>query len=162
MVSKRWDILWNTRLGVRYHMHLQNFYSKAGKFITVFSLVTSSAAFVTIYQNNTTCAKVLACLVTLAQILDLVVDTKGRSLFHASLRQKYLYLESDIIAKEEHSEDELTTFQQRRISIEIEEPPIMNSVIDLCHNELVKVHNCGDDKLEKMDAWPSIKAWFFS
>lgn len=156
------DLMWNTRLGIRYHMHLQNFYSRIGKFITVLSLVTSSAAFATIYQQNIDLAKVLACVVALAQILDLVIDTKGKSLLHASLRQKYLHLEIELSASDYITSCQMKEFQSKRIGIELEEPPVFASLIDKCHNELVKVYALDEKYLEKMGSWSKFQSWLLS
>ncbi|ELL0574973.1 hypothetical protein Q6U63_004348 [Vibrio fluvialis] len=160
--KRHWDLLWNTRLGVRYHMHLQNFYSRVGKGITVLSLVASSAAFATIWSQNSSAAKVLACIVALAQILDLVIDTKGKALLHSSLRQKYLNLELELSDVSQIATEEAKSFEQKRISIEVEEPPVFDSLIDKCHNELVKVYGLDDDQKEPMGKWSSFKAWWFS
>lgn len=160
--KRHWNLMWNTRLGIRYHMHLQNFYSRISKFITVLSLVTSSAAFATIYQQNIELTKVLACIVALAQILDLVIDTKGKSLLHASLRQKYLHLEMDLSSSDSIIESDMKGFQVKRINIELEEPPMFNSVLDKCHNELVKVHGLGDEQLEPLGIWVKFKSWLIS
>lgn len=160
--KRHWDLLWNTRLGVRYHMHLQNYYSRIGKGITVLSLVTSSAAFATLWAQEQNLAKVLACIVALAQILDLVIDTKGKALLHASLRQKYLALELELSDITQVVDEDTKAFEQKRINIEIEEPPIFDSLIDQCHNELVKVYDLEDKYIEPMGNWHSFKAWWLS
>jgi len=160
--QRHWNLLWNTRLGIRYHMHLQNFYSRIGKGITVLSLVTSSAAFATLWAHNTDVAKLLACIVALAQILDLVIDTKGKALLHASLRQKYLNLELELSDKSGVEDKDAKFFEQKRINIEIEEPPVFGSLLDKCHNELVKVYDLADTHKEPMGKWHSIKAWWLS
>ncbi|ODS10931.1 hypothetical protein [Vibrio scophthalmi] len=160
--DRHWNIMWNVRLGTRYHMHLQNFYSRIGKFITVISLVSSSAAFASVYQQDMTLTKALACVVALAQILDLVIDTKGKSLLHASLKQKYLHLESELSGVTYLTEEQEKMFAQKRISIELEEPPLFDSLLDKCHNELVKAYGLDSEQLEQLSRWTKTKAWWFS
>jgi hypothetical protein len=160
--DRHWSLLWNTQLGVRYHMHMQSFYARFGKFVTAFSLVMSSAAFATIYQSDNGIAKWLACAVALAQILELVIDSKAKTTLHASLRQKYLQLELELSGRDFIYDYEEKSLKAKRIAIEVEEPPLIQALGDRCHNELSKVYDLGEDKMVKMPWYQSLKANFYS
>lgn len=159
--NRRWDLLWNAQLGTRYHMHLQRFYARMGRAVTVISLVSSSAAFAFFFQQEGQLAQALTCLVALVQILDLVVDTKGKTLVHASLKQRYLHLEAELLGVLRVNEEQSKGYQERRMSIELEEPPIIDVLIDKCHNELAKVHGLKSHQ-ETIPTWNRVKAWWYS
>ncbi|ANQ26831.1 hypothetical protein BA894_10360 [Vibrio natriegens] len=159
--DRLWNLRWNTQLGIRYHMHLQNFYSRMRRFVTVLSLISSSAAFAFIFQNNTEAAKWLACVVALSQILDLVFDSSGKALLHASLRQRYLALEVELTGINHIGLEQEKNFKQKQVNIEIEEPPIIDALLDKCHNELAKVHGFNDHH-EEVSKVSRLKAWWYS
>lgn len=161
-LNRHWDMLWNSRLGVRYHMHLQAAYSRLGKFITAFTLLMSSAAFTAVYQSKAAppeLATWLMCVAALLQVLELVVDTKSKAILHSTLRQRYLQLELALSGRSYILETEEVDFKETRISIEIEEPPIVKALMDKCHNELVDIYY---DKPEphktKLSFWAKLKA----
>lgn len=142
-LDRHWGLLWNARLGIRYHMHLHAAYSRMGKFITAFTLLMSTAAFTAVYQSEGVppeLAKWLVCIAALLQTIELVVDTKGKAILHSTLRQKYLHFELSLLGRQYILESEEKEFNQERVSIEVEEPPINRALIDFCHNELVNIY----------------------
>lgn len=160
--NRHWDLHWNNQLGVRYHMHMQRYYERLGRFITAFSLVMSSAAFAVLFGTNSTLAKYLAAMVAMAQTLELVIDTKGKSALHNSLRQRYIQLDSLLAGKSSITIDEERAFAEKRAAIEIEEPPVINSLMDKCHNEVAKVKGLDVEHFTVMGRWSSCVAFWYS
>jgi|GEM_PF-3130012 len=160
--NRHWKLLWNTQLGVRYHMHMQNCYARFGKFVTALSLVMSSAAFATFYQNDNGWAKWLACAVALIQTLELVIDSKSKTTLHASLRQKYLQLELELSERDFIYDYEQKSLTAKRIAIEVEEPPIIKELMDHCNNELVTVYDLEDENKIHMGRYERFKANLYS
>ncbi|MCE7729248.1 hypothetical protein [Vibrio campbellii] len=158
--DRHWDLLWNTQLGVRYHMHLQNYYTRIGKFITAFTLLMSSAAFAVVYQSNSELSKWLMCIAAMLQVAELVIDTKSNATLHASLRQRYLQLELALAGKTYVLEEEEKSFKQTRTQIEIDEPPVIKSLMDRCHNELCIVHGIENHHQQKW--YENFAAWWRS
>jgi len=161
-LNRHWLLLWNTQLGVRYHMHMQNCYARFGKFVTAFSLIMSSAAFATIYNSDMRTAQFLACAVALIQTLELVVDSKSKTTLHASLRQKYLQLELELSGRDFIYECEQKSLTAKRIAIEVEEPPIIEALMHKCNNELVKVYDLGDDRKVVLTSYQYVISWLYS
>lgn len=162
-IDRHWDFLWNTRLGIRYHMHLQASYTRLGKFITAFTLLMSSAAFASIYESNEAPKELSTCLICIAallQVLELVIDTKTKAILHSTLRQKYLQLELSLCGRNYILESEESNFKQSRISIELEEPPIIKALMDKCHNELVNIYYDEPDEYKVHVTFWS-KCWAF-
>ncbi|MGY6037936.1 hypothetical protein [Aeromonas sp. AE23HZ002T15] len=160
--NRHWEGLWNVRLGIRYHMHLQSYYSKFGKFVTAFTLILSTSAGATLLNYNVDMAKVLAFSAAVFQVLELVVDSKSKLLLHSNLRQRYIQLESELLmGRDELTKEEYGFIKNKIASIEMEEPPIISALMTSCHNELAKVHGLTAN-FEKMSFWDKRKAQWYS
>ncbi|QMS74792.1 hypothetical protein [Aeromonas veronii] len=160
--KRHWQVLWNVRLGIRYHMHLQNFHSRFGKFVTAFTLILSTSAGATLINANVDFAKIFAFSAAVLQVLELVVDSKAKLFLHSNLRQHYIRLESELLSGgDELTKIEFGIIKNKIASIEVEEPPIITSLMKLCHNELVKVYRCADN-IESMKCWEKLIAYWFS
>ena len=143
--DRHWDLLWNTQLGVRYHMHLQSCYARFGKFVTAFSLVMGSAAFGSFFQTDNGIGQWLTFAVVLAQTLELVIDSKAKTILHISLRQQYLQLELELSGRDFIFSDEERALKAKKTAIEVEEPPVIKALMDRCNNELATVYKLGDE-----------------
>ncbi|HCH5588248.1 TPA: hypothetical protein NKZ51_003556 [Vibrio parahaemolyticus] len=148
--QRHWDLLWNTQLGIRYHMHMQNFYSKFGKFVTAFTLILSTSAGAAIIATTPEAAKIAAFSAAILQIIELVMDSKSKTSLHTSLRQRYINLESDLSQYEHFTVSEAAKYKNIKAAIEVEEPPIKFSISEKCHNELVKVHKLDDEEKQSI------------
>ncbi|KOE82154.1 hypothetical protein ACS86_10195 [Vibrio alginolyticus] len=158
--NRHWELKWNTQLGVRYHMHLERFYSRLGKFITAFTLVMSTSAFATIYQTNSDLTKWLVAIAALLQVLELVIDTKSKAKLHASLRQRYLQLEIALSGVEYVTANENSRLQEMRIKIEVDEPPMNSHLMDKCHNELCHIYRLNNNKCKRGLIGVLIAGWY--
>lgn len=160
--DRHWHMQWNLQLGIRYHMHMQNFYGRFGKFVTAFTLILSTSAGATLIGSHAEIAKILVFSAALLQTLELVIDSKTKTILHATLRQRYIQLESELSNSDCLSKSEEAIFKNKRASIEIEEPPIVFSLLDKCNNELVKVHNLNDSHIQEMSFLKNITSWWYS
>ncbi len=137
--SRWWALVWNTRLGIRYHLYAQSHYLKLGKLFTIVTLIASSAAFAVILEQHKSFAILFTLLAAFVQILDLVIDTKSNAIQHSSLRQRYVQLEVELLSKEKLTAEEANIFVQQRASIERDEPPLIKHLMTHCHNEQSRV-----------------------
>lgn len=160
--DRHWDMLWNVQLGIRYHMHMQNFYGRFGKIVTAFTLILSTSAGVTLIGSNLDIAKILAFTAALLQILELVIDSKTKTILHTTLRQRYIQLESELANSDYLTKSENAALKAKRSCIEIEEPPIISSLMNVCNNELVKVYDLDDSYKQDLSLMNKLKAWWFS
>lgn len=160
--QRHWDLLWNTQLGIRYHMHMQNFYNKFGKFVTAFTLILSTSAGAAIIATTPDAAKVAAFSAAILQIIELVMDSKSKTSLHTSLRQRYINLESDLSKYEHFTIAEAAKYKNIKAAIEVEEPPIKFSVNEKCHNELVKVHKLDDEEKQSISLFRRVFGIWYS
>ncbi|EOX4928782.1 hypothetical protein WKW58_03305 [Vibrio alginolyticus] len=158
--SRWWNLMWNTRLGIRYHLYAQSVYQKVAKFITIFTLAASSAAFTVVLNKNETLALTFTLIAAFLQIVDLVVDTKSKATLHSTLRQKYLQLEVLLQEHDQLTKEGAHTFNQTKASIELEEPPLIKSLMTYCHNEQARV-DLGENSTHQVPIgrWTRLKIW---
>lgn len=81
----------------------------------------------------------MAGIVAFANIIDLVWDVSGRLHLHTDLRRRYLGLEADLISKDQLTQEDYQSFQQRIKHIECDELPIKKTLMDICHNEVLHI-----------------------
>lgn len=156
-----WAITWNIQLGIRYHMHMQNFYSRFGKFVTVFTLILSTSAGATMFGTDTNLSKSLAFMAALLQALELVIDSKSKVTLHTTLRHKYIQLNAELAAYDSLIKDDEARFKAKIALIEVEEPPIIYSLMDSCNNELVKVYNLPSSHYAKLSFPRNMISWWY-
>ncbi len=149
--QKHWELLWNTQLGIRYHMHMQNFYSRFGKLVTALTLILSTSAGAAVISTNPDVAKFAAFSAAILQIIELVMDSKSKTSLHTTLRQRYIILESELYQHEYLDINEAAKYRQVKASIEVEEPPVKLSIMGKCHNELVQVHKLDENDKQKIN-----------
>ncbi|OXD33820.1 hypothetical protein [Vibrio parahaemolyticus] len=156
--QRLWELVWNTRLGIRYHLYAQSHYQKLAKFVTIFTLFASSAAFAVVLNKNENLAAALALIAAFLQIFDLVIDTKSKATTHSTLRQKYLQLEVSLQRYDRLTIEDADQFNRTRASIELEEPPLIRSLMTYVHNEQVRVEwGENSERQVKLDWWTSLK-----
>lgn len=157
-----WKLAWNIQLGIRYHMHMQNFYGRFGKFVTIFTLILSTSAGATLFGSATDIAKILAFMAALLQAFELVIDSKSKLTLHTTLRQKYIQLGAELAVYDSLIKDDEARFKAKIALIEVEEPPIIYSLMDSCHNELVKSHKLEASNYELLSFPRNIIAWWYN
>lgn len=160
--ERYWKLAWNIQLGIRYHMHMQNFYGRFGKFVTIFTLILSTSAGATLFGSATDIAKILAFMAALLQAFELVIDSKSKLTLHTTLRQKYIQLGAELAVYDSLIKDDEARFKAKIALIEVEEPPIIYSLMDSCHNELVKSHKLEASNYELLSFPRNIIAWWYN
>ncbi len=135
--------LFGVRRSVRYHQRRQSYFEACHTFIAALQVIFGSSAVAAILSNSGIWVGVsLAAVPPLLASVDLVFGTSRRATLHASLGRRFSQLEADMVPHEVDSStlgsDGLTRFQQRRLSIEADEPPKLRVVDLLSHNDLVR------------------------
>jgi len=145
-------LLYNVRLGIRYHMHRQAFFERWHRLTGIISLAGGSTAVVSVLANPML-AKAAGAAIALSQAVDLMVDTRKQAELHRDLRRRYTLLEPRLT--DTHLEQsELATINENIKNIEIEEPPIKHWLMGLCQNETLTV--MGRSQATDPESWTHI------
>ena len=151
------DVLHNVRTGARYHMRRQAFFEKWHRFTGLVSLVLSSAAVWAFIGPHSKYATGLADFIAITQAIDLMFETQKRSNLHAELRRRYVALEPALAESQELSEECYADRKGKIAMIELDEPPIKDTLIALAQNEAATVS--GYTKDDNPETFTDLK-WF--
>lgn len=135
--------LFGVRRSVRYHQRRQSYFEACHTFIAAMQVIFGSSAVAAILSNSGIWVGVsLAAVPPLLASVDLVFGTSRRATLHSALGRRFSQLEADMVPYEADSstlsDDDLTHFRQRRLSIEADEAPKLRVVDLLSHNDLVR------------------------
>lgn len=137
--EEMWALLFGVRRSARYHDRRVRFYDFMHTSATATALIFGSAAVAGVLstnQNGDKVAVVSAALVSIFAAFDLVCGFSRKTWQHAELKRRFLLLEGKIIGN--HDDDSLGCYQAERLTIEMDEPPVMRALDLLCHNELLR------------------------
>ncbi len=135
------SLLFDTRRSWRYHEWRVKFFRRFSNWRLVLASLSTSATFAMLLKLGaadvwvTVFAGVSAVLVA----MDLAIRFADRERQHESLLRHYKALERDIVIKGAGlAEPDYDAFQGRYLEIEMEEPPILHTLNDLCHNAEIR------------------------
>ena len=81
---------------------------------------------------------VLAAVAAIAAALDMVLAVTQQAWIHGDLAKQWIHLERDIVQANARDEVALRTLQDRRLAIEMDEPPVLEVLDIQMHNALCK------------------------
>ena len=92
-------------------------------------------------MQNQTLATISAAVVAILQCIDLIFDTRGKSILHMELKNEYLN-QMKILkknsSKEKLSDELLDELQVYIHGIEMKEPPVKKYLLEIAHNDTCK------------------------
>ena len=157
-LDRHWSVSYNIGLGIRYHMMRQQFFGKWHRITAALSLAFSTSAVATL-ANDAKIGAIFAGIVAVLQALDLVIETRKNSELHNELRQEYIRLESEMfIHSDSLTKEEYASFMSKLKAIELKEPPIMYTLLELCRYDVNNVHNLENNN--KMNFFKKLTANF--
>lgn len=142
----RHNLLWSVQRSARYHARRQAFFDRWRRITAGIGVIFGSAAAADLLNGGGHLVAVIASfLVAAASALDLVVGTADMAWQHRELRSRFLTLLCSIQrSNDEPSEEDIYRWQEERLSIEKDEPPIYVGVDLLCENEMARAHDMDD------------------
>lgn len=138
-LDDRWgDLLFGIRRSVRYHNRRRAFYDRLDQISNMLTVMLGSTAIYGVLQQSLKTLTLIAVgLATGLSAINLVLASSQRARLHFDLARQFIALEKSLV-KTTPSEEKLTEFTDARLTIEMEEPPILRVLDALCHNEEVR------------------------
>jgi len=137
-LDTRWhSLLFDVRRSVRYHTRRRAFFDRYDQFTNMVGLVFGSTAVYGVMAAEPGLSKVAigaAAIVTVMSSINLVVGSSQRAREHADFARQFIGLEKMLSVQP--NEDVLAQVTHARLTIEAEEPPVMQVLDCICHNEL--------------------------
>jgi hypothetical protein len=147
------DLLFGVRRSVLYHNRRRSFYENLRNIKNILSVIFGSATFFAVLGNaGKAFALTAAAIVTILSTIDLVVGASNKARLHSDLVKRFIQLEKSIIGTQEPTEDNLREWTQERLEIEMDEPPKLQVLDSVCHNDLCRA--MGHDQSEFVTVRP--------
>jgi hypothetical protein len=135
---KLYQLLFDVRRSVRYHNRRRMFFDRLNLFNSAASLIGGSAAVAGVLGDRTAVSLIAGVAVSIFACLDLVVGTAQKARLHSDLARRFISLEKQLVAATVADATQMIAFEQERLTIEADEPPVMRVLDCLCHNEQLK------------------------
>lgn len=153
--SEYQDLLFGVRRSVRYHAHRIRFFDQASKTIRILAGVSGIGTITTLMASTLGPAwpASLAAAVTFFSAIDVVIDFAGMARRHTDLYRRFIELEKLIVSSGQNiNQQRLNELVSVRLTIELDEPPVLGVLNAICHNELIRSMDL--DKNEMADITP--------
>ena len=138
-------LLFGARRSVRYHLRRQAFFERMHNVVGVCGVFFGSAAAVAVFgQAAPMVVALLAMGVSALFAFDVVIGFSRRACLHAAIVAKFTDLEIGMTLADPSAEA-LARFRQQRLEIEKNEPPVLNVLNIISHNDLIKAGDYQDD-----------------
>lgn len=149
------DLLSGVRRSVLYHRHRQRHFDNLNRWKTAITLLSGSAAMVTIlaHLKNDLWPLAASALVTVVSTAELVIGTTAKARVHADLARRFLELECSMTLVQHPTHVDLQKYTADRLLIEADELPILRILDVLCHNELMLAYGYEWDELIYVSRW---------
>ena len=142
-----WPLLFAARKSIRYHRYRERFFDRWHNTASTMTAVMGSATIASLLatKEGLSFVVVVATATAVAGAADLVFGFARRARRHNDLARDFTALEQNLkregetIPADRHRELVIV-----RLEIESREPPVLNALDCICHDELVTAHNLGD------------------
>ncbi len=138
------SLLFDVRRSIRYHHKRIRYYDGWHKLSTLLAAFSGSATIITVLgKAGSSWIISFATVVAIFSTSDLVFGTNQKARLHEDLSRRFIALEKSIITAKSLSAKTISNFTAQRLDIEAYEPPPLQVLDSMCHNELLKAmgHN---------------------
>lgn len=142
--DSRDKLLFGVRKSVRYHDKREGFFLTVRNAVdlTVFLLGSTAALLFTETFGSSVPLKVKVFVPLVAVLgtgITLVLQVGAKAILHNSLKRRFIALEQELIACEGRATAKrVKKLQMERLAIESDEPPVLEVLNRICHNETVR------------------------
>jgi hypothetical protein len=143
MPEDLWALLFDVRRSVRYHDRRCAFFEQLHRVTSVLTILLAGSVLFEIARPGDTAPWLVALSVAAAILAasDTVIGFAARAGLHRSLKQRFILLETSILARS----GSLADHQRVRLGIEHDEPPVYRALDLLCYNEMLRAEGCPTD-----------------
>ena len=140
-----WRLLFGVRRSIRYHERRQRFFENLNTWSLILALIVGSSSVSTVFWSRLApflpvwvggIASFLGVVATVLALTCLVISPVRKANLHAGLARRFKKLEKRVVSASSRMALERAT--QKRLSIEVKEPPILRILDIKCHNELLQ------------------------
>ena len=161
-IESEWDgLFFGVRRTVRYHLHRRKFFATL-KVITDFLVIASGGTVVSLASSTESKSGWVifsGAVTAIVGTLDLVLGFSDKARDHRDLVEAFSDLEAEMTA-DAIAKERLIEFTNKRLKLEVDEPPTKQVLNKYCHNELVIALDCPQENLAEIGFWQSLLKQF--
>lgn len=143
-------LLFNVRLSIRYHNRRRSWFDMLNLGANALSVILSAGAIAALRVNADYLAVWCAIAITVVSGFNLVLRTSERARQHHDLVRRFIALEQKVLPARD---DQFTSLYAEKLSIEADEPPPLNVLGLICHNDQVRAEGIGEERKIKLRLW---------
>lgn len=154
----QYGLLFDVRRSVRYHDRRRAFYEQLHKITSLLTILMAGSVLFDVAKSGNTATWMvsLSVIAGLLAALDMVVGYSRCANLHSDLRARFADLEISML-QETNFNDDWLKYQNIRLLIEKDEPPIYVALDALCRNELLVAE--GFSKAKDADQFAKVGRW---
>lgn len=158
--ERRHKILYKAELSTLYHQKRERFFDIADKMAKAISVIGGSVSFGQVIANQSILKWILAAI-TISSAFSLVMSFSDKSRRHSELARNFKMLQSTILAvgERDFTEEQLTEWYAKAVSLEASEPPSLGSLVILCQNEIARAQG-HSELIKSLSLWRRMTAHF--
>ena len=145
------DLLFGVRRSIRYHSRRQAFFEGVNRWTNFLLLLLGSGTVALAVRDRPSWILGLGLGVALVSSLKLVFAFAVKATQHAQFVRDFTLLEKRLRA--DASEETVKAVTQERLDLEALEPPVMQVLDVLCHNDLLRAMGYTDEKEQVAVTW---------
>ena len=156
--------LFAIRRSIRYHSSRVAFFERWSARASFFSVLTGSALVPLILSNDSKEVSIIfASCVAITQALVLIVQPYQQARRHSVLSVKFNHLEQNVLSLKDKdiSEDSVKDLINKRLDIELDEPPVKRWLNIKSHNDLVRAEQGIDAEEYKIPFFQNLLIQWF-
>ena len=159
-LGTRWDNLaFDLHRSIRYHQRRQVFFDRLDQIGNMLSVILGSTAIYGVLEKDyKALALVASALVTITSATNLVFGSSRRAREHSDFVRQYMGLEKRML--EDPTEALLKELNLARLTIEADEPPALQVLNCICHNETLRAYDYPKELYVKIHWWQRVFAQF--
>jgi hypothetical protein len=155
-IESEWDdLFFGVKRSVRYHLHRRKFFER-WKLIANFLVIASGGTVITVTSsgdvNKSAWLIGSGIVVAIVGTLDLVIGFSDKVRDQRDFVKAFSDLEAEM-TEDSVTKTRLVEFTNKRLKLEVDEPPIMHVLNKFCHNELVIAMGYPLENLAEIQWW---------
>lgn len=163
--DKQYGLLFAIRRSIRYHDRRRAFFDRLHRLTGVLTILLAGGVLFELAGTGSTAwwLQIIGVVAAVLASFDMVIGYAAYSVRHSNLRGCFVDLEVKIVAGD-CEESTWTKYEQERLKIERDEPPIYRALDLLCHNEQCKAEGSDSQYLADISWFKALTSnfWHYS
>lgn len=148
-------LLFNVRLCIRYHNRRRSWFDMLNLGANALSVILSAGAIAALRVQADQIAVWCALVITVVSGFNLVLRTSERARQHHDLARRFIALEQEVLPARE---DQFASLYAEKLAIEADEPPPLNVLGLMCHNDQISAEGISRDRKVPLWWWQRLLA----